>query len=228
LKQFGQLFAPGIPTVVCALVAAAVAGAVVFVLLHVRRQDPRLVLLALFAAAYVFFLVATITWFDRTTPLDVRLQAPLYVLIILAGVLVHRRAKAMIAVGAALFALNLLRAPLAARNPQPLDFFASRDILSPVAGISKSTPIYSNAPDLIYFRLGRPAVWLPTDSLLSRPFSPDKMPSDAAIVLIPDVRKTSATEDDLITAGFAQTITTKDGAIWKRRSAGGSPALTIY
>lgn len=143
----------------------------------VLDKTPRLLLvLALFVAGYMLFLVVSISLYDYHTPLDERILLPAQVALIVIGccllppLAVVRAPACRVLFIAVLLAFGLsyfLRGTvLVARSHTEGQEYASRTwrtspTMQYVNGLPATVPIVSNAADAIYAVTGRLAYWVP-------------------------------------------------------------------
>jgi hypothetical protein len=146
--------------------------------------------------AYILMLFATISFLDHQTPIDSRMLAPLYVLLVLLGVALEARLIGqrmngiMFSAVVLLMTVILLTLQLASTWPwMALTHengigYASRewresDLIRRVGSEPLGKRIFSNAPDVLYTLLGRPADMVP------RKINPDtRKPNEAYPVQI--------------------------------------------
>lgn len=157
---------PGPPAgfVLAALLVAA--GIVV-----ARRVDatPLTWLLVAFTVAYVVVLLANRTFTDATGRLDARFLAPLHVVAILVAVPALSRLKPpALAVAGALVVAQVAGAVSWTAGGLTDDGIRRRGYTA--AALERSVllakagqPLYSNAPDAVYFATGRPALAVPAE-----------------------------------------------------------------
>jgi hypothetical protein len=189
-----------IPVEVRFILATAVVGLVAIIiatplLLRARTaqapppQDrPLRMLLPTFAVVYLLFLLFSVSFVDAHTPLDYRILSPLYITLILwiASLLMaklsqpttSRNARILVAIAVAGFiGTHLGRSSAWARSTskEGIGFGAKvwRDspTLAYLAKLPPNTLLYSNAPDLIDFRVNRFAKPVPKvmDPITRRP-----------------------------------------------------------
>jgi hypothetical protein len=180
-----------LPDVVRALIAA---GAVAFTIYAWSRartamrkgiwspDDGLSRVLIIFVIIYSAFLGASISLVDAATPLDSRLLSPVqYTLLVLAGLFAASmrfgRSEQRMLAAAALLILLLQGGQSvlwAADREQGAHVFTSRswresEMWRVIEGLPENVPIYTNAPDAVYFHTGRaareiPRKWDPTSS----------------------------------------------------------------
>jgi len=158
------------------LLAAAVVLGTTVAGLHARRSagpprtfDPDLLAtLLVTAASHVFVVLATVSVLDRTTPLSARILAPVYVCLLPVGAvalvaLARRRGGARAVAVAVLVALVGIRGADAARTVERHDASRLRwaaavwdasPIVEAARALPDGTPVWSNAPDLLWYRAG--------------------------------------------------------------------------
>jgi len=140
-------------------------------------------LFAIFAAAYAAFILVSISIYDANTPLDSRILSPLFMAgaglaVCLAGLLwdVRRSAGIIVAVLIAVIALwNVLPwcGWIAERRMDGCGYTASGWASSPLTSYLRSvpadSPIYTNAPGVVFFQLGgRECHRLPSAMILTQ------------------------------------------------------------
>ena len=194
--------------------------------------------LLLFAACYIALVLTTIAFLDRSTPLDSRLLLPLQVALVvpamtLAWALLSRlRHGGIVATGLVAFmaAANLTTSvPLAKTLAADGHGFSARwwtrsPTLKHARTIPTSQPIYSNAPEVLYVHLRRPA------RLLARGNDPDlprRLRWEGAAVLWFDRYKRSGSLDAeqviVRKLGLIRVARLTDGAIYRAGSPTTAP-----
>jgi 4-amino-4-deoxy-L-arabinose transferase-like glycosyltransferase len=136
-------------------------------------------LLVLFCIVYVMTVVVSISLFDAATPLDGRMLSPvLFAALLLAPILLHALTRAPGVWGRAGAAVGVLAAlVLAALVGRGIDAwrmiartdgqgYTSRPwresaLVGYVRALPSQRPVYSNAPDALFFLTGRNCYWLP-------------------------------------------------------------------
>jgi hypothetical protein len=135
-------------------------------------------LLVLFVLIYTVFLAGSISFLDANTPLDHRILSPVYIVgLLLIFLSVHQLVlhlkhgpylrMALIAFAIPMLALHAFQGALlvTTRHQNGSGFmevqWRQSQIIPVVISLPTETPIYSNAPEGIYFLTERPALGLP-------------------------------------------------------------------
>jgi len=127
------------------------------------------VLLNLFMLIYSVFLIVSISFFDAHMPLDQRILSPLYpaVVIVIIARMNRFPNKLMILICVGFLALYTIRSydafiPLYKNG---IGFnnkhWHESEMIREIKNIPLETPIYTNAPDLVYIMNGRCTYWIP-------------------------------------------------------------------
>jgi hypothetical protein len=166
------------------LAVAALLAIVTIRFLMESTPIPALIrVLALFVLTYTAFLVISISFLDANTPLDDRILLPvLAALLILALFIVDRlwplgRGASMVAYASLVLMIllagghGLKAAEVAATGYEQGWGFSSvawqrSPALSQIAHLAPQTPIFSNAPEIVYLHTGRQARGLPRTRFL--------------------------------------------------------------
>ena len=225
------------------LAAAGLAGIVVIAIRALRRRQPVMLVPALLAALYFLFVNVSIRLSDMQTPLDHRILAPFYILLLLllAGLLaphVRTHPRACLLLWLYLLALNGLRdrAFLATAHAQGLGVASSKwdrnPLLDFVVAAARDRTIYSNAPEVVNLLTDVGTVrWIPyTKNMYTRQDNPaflqqcqalaDDLARNRALIVYFRTKHASDAEipDYLPTASRLQEIT---GAVRTRDDAYG-------
>jgi hypothetical protein len=135
-------------------------------------------LLVLFVLIYTVFLAGSISFLDANTPLDHRILSPVYIVgLLLIFLSVHQLVShlkhgpylrmALIALAIPMLALHAFQGALlvTTRHQNGSGFmevqWRQSQIIPVVESLPTERPIYSNAPEGIYFLTERPALGLP-------------------------------------------------------------------
>lgn len=213
-------FEPGLALLVIGLLVVALAP---------RRSD-LLVHAALVAAGTVGLLLVTWAVLDRTTLVDSRLLVGAHLGVVLALPSLVRgdrwwRALAL-AVAAALVVTGGLRFadrfPTSPSRQFALPTWEASPTLRAAAAIPAGTPLYSNAPEALWWVTGRPAALVPLKVALRSgrpqpwPAQVRALPAGAVLVLVDGLERDAPTADEIASVIPLRLLATlPDGALYE-------------